>query len=116
MALVLGDEQWLSNIKNCFIEYKAATGLSQVPHVDITVRSSSSDNLNAVYVHVVDSQVGLGVPTKRRTSSGRLRRAMRSANGFCLACNLMPVFLRARPKQKPADAALMWQQPPLASL
>ena len=56
--------------------------------VQLKARARKSGNFNTVFLHLVDSQVALGVFMKRRSSSRLLQRVWRRANALCLACNL----------------------------
>ena len=71
--------------------------------VEINRRARSTANFHTTYLHLVDSQVALGVFTKERSSSRMLQRFLRKANASCLAANLLPVFAHVRSKPNPAD-------------
>ena len=71
---------------------------------ELKARSRIARYFNTVYVHLVDSQLALGLFTKRRTSLNILQRVIRRASSLCLASNLMPVFLYVRSELNPADA------------
>ena len=71
---------------------------------ELKARTRNAKNFSMAYVHLVDSQVALGIFTKRRTSSRLLQRVIRRANCICLSANLLPVFLYVRSELNPADA------------
>ena len=71
---------------------------------ELRARSRNARKYSTVCVHLVDSHMALGIPTKRRTSPRLLQRAIRRANSLCLASNLMPVFLHVRSELNAADA------------
>ena len=73
---------------------------------ELKSRSRSTKNFSTTYVHLVDSQVRLGVFLKRRTSSRLLQRIITRANCLCLAAGLSPVFIYIRSELNPADAPL----------
>ena len=70
----------------------------------LKARFRNVGNFNTVFLHLVDSQVALGIFMKRRTSSKLLQRVLRRANAICLASNLLPVFVYVRSELYPADA------------
>ena len=72
--------------------------------VQLKARARSTGNFNTVFLHLVDSQVALGVFMKRRSSSRLLQRILRRANALCLACNLLPIFIYVRSELNPSDA------------
>ena len=71
---------------------------------ELKSRSRKASNMNSVFLHLVDSQVALGIFMKRRTSSKMLQRVLRRANAICLASGLLPVFIYVRSELNPADA------------
>ena len=71
---------------------------------ELKARTRNSRSFNTVYIHLVDSQVALGIFTKKRTSSNTLQRVIRRANCICLSANILPVFLYVRSELNPADA------------
>ena len=72
--------------------------------VQLKARARSIGGFNTVFLHLVDSQVALGVFMKRRSSSRLLQRVLRRANAICLACNLLPIFIYVRSELNPSDA------------
>ena len=72
--------------------------------VQLKAPARKSGNFNTVFLHLVDSQVALGVFMKRRSSSRLLQRVLRRANVLCLACNLLPIFIYVRSELNPSDA------------
>ena len=72
--------------------------------LQLKAKSRSQKNFASVYLHLVDSQVSIGVFTKKRSSSRLLQRVIRRANALCLAAHLHPVFIYVRSELNPADA------------
>ena len=72
--------------------------------LQLKAKSRSQNNFASVYLHLVDSQVSIGVFTKKRSSSRLLQRVIRRANALCLAAHLHPVFIYVRSELNPADA------------
>ena len=54
-------------------------------------------------MHLYDSQVALGVHTKKRSSSHKLARVIRKSNSLELAAFLAPFFAYVRSSDNPAD-------------
>ena len=77
---------------------------SQAILMELRARSRKVANFSTVYLHLVDSQVALGIFTKKRTSSRLLQRVIRRANALCLAAHLYPVLVYVRSELNPADA------------
>ena len=77
---------------------------SQAILMELRARSRKVANFSTVYLHLVDSQVALGIFTKKRTSSRLLQRVIRRANALCLATHLYPVLVYVRSELNPADA------------
>ena len=71
--------------------------------VELKRRARAVTNFHSTYLHLVDSQVAIGVFTKKRSSSRMLQRVLRKANALCLAANLVPVFVYVRSELNPAD-------------
>ena len=66
-------------------------------------RSRDARNLGSRFLHLVDSQVLLGIAVKGRTSSLRLRGPLAQANAYILAANFQPVLGHVRSHTNPAD-------------
>ena len=66
-------------------------------------RSRSARSVGMMYLHLVDSQVCLGVLTKKRSSSHKLARVIRKMNSLELASHMMPVYAYVRSQHNPAD-------------
>ena len=77
---------------------------SQAILMELRARSRKVANFSTLYLHLVDSQVALGIFTKKRTSSRLLQRVIRRANALCLAAHLYPVLVYVRSELNPADA------------
>ena len=71
--------------------------------MELRRRSRSTRNFDCTYLHLVDSQVAIGVCTKKRSSSRLLQRVLRRANALCLASGLHPVYVYVRSELNPAD-------------
>ena len=71
--------------------------------MELRRRSRSTRNFDCTYLHLCDSQVAIGVFTKRRSSSRLLQRVITRANALCLASGLFPVFIYVRSELNPAD-------------
>ena len=71
--------------------------------MELRRRSRSTRNFDCTYLHLVDSQVAIGVFSKRRSSSRLLQRVLRRANALCLASGLHPVYVYVRSELNPAD-------------
>ena len=71
--------------------------------MELRRRSRSTKNFDCTYLHLVDSQVAIGVFTKKRSSSRLLQRVLRRANSLCLAIGLHPIFVYVRSEINPAD-------------
>ncbi len=70
---------------------------------EVKRRSRSARNHGTRYLHLVDSQVSLGVLTKRRSSAHVLNRVSRKICALELACNLVPVYAFVKSQHNPAD-------------
>ena len=72
--------------------------------LQVKAKSRSQNNFASAYLHLVDSQVSIGVFTKKRSSSRVVQRVIRRANALCLAALLQPVLIYVRSELNPADA------------
>ena len=72
--------------------------------LQMKAKARKPSNFGTVYLHLVDSQVAIGIFTKKRSSSRVLQRVIRRANALALAAHLHPVFIYVRSEVNPADA------------
>ena len=56
------------------------------------------------YLHLVDSQVALGVLTKHRSSSNKLAQLVREWSALCIALDVYPILAYVHSELNPADA------------
>ena len=55
------------------------------------------------YLHLIDSQVAIGVLTKHRSSSGRLKILVRQWSALCVARDVYPILCYVHSELNPAD-------------
>ena len=68
-------------------------------------RLRSRRRLATRFLHLLDSQVCLGVLTKGRSSSWRLNRVLKQCNALTLAGGLQPLYAYVRSDWNPSDGA-----------
>ena len=71
-------------------------------------RARSLRNYDARFLHLVDSQVVLGIVAKGRTTSRRLRRSLHRYNMLILAMHSQPLLGWVISAQNPADEPSRW--------
>ena len=79
-------------------ELEARAGLA-----DLRRRTRSKRHIGSKYLHLYDSQVCLGVMTKKRSSAYRLARVIRKADAVELASFVHPCYSYVRSSDNPAD-------------
>jgi hypothetical protein len=67
-------------------------------------RTRHTKSLYQCYLHLVDSQVCLGVLSKKRSSSYQLQRVIRRMDAIELSAMLCPIYAFCRSSHNPADA------------
>ena len=75
-------------------------------------RAKSLNLFDKRFLHLVDSQVALGVAAKGRTSSKRLSPTLHRYNLWVLACHCYPVIGWVATHHNPADEPSRWYDPP----
>ena len=78
-------------------ELEARAGLADLR------RRTRSKHIGTKYLHLYDSQVCLGVMTKKRSSAYRLARVIRKADAVELASFVHPCYSYVRSSDNPAD-------------
>ena len=74
-------------------------------------RARSLNLFDKRFLHLVDSQVALGVAAKGRASSKRLSPTLHRYNLWVLACHCYPVIGWVATHQNPADEPSRWYGP-----
>ena len=72
--------------------------------LDMQRRSRQKHNVGTRYISLLDSQVPLGVLTKKRSSSHLLNRVVRKCDALELASSMCPFYAFCRSADNPADA------------
>ena len=71
-------------------------------------RAKSLQNYAARFLHLTDSQVVLGIVSKGRTNSKRLRRTLHRYNLLVLAMHAQPILGWVASEENPADEPSRW--------
>jgi hypothetical protein len=71
-------------------------------------RSRRASSLGCKFLHLLDSQVNIGILTKGRTRSFCINFVTRRSNSLILAAFFHPVFAFVRSELNPADAPSRW--------
>ena len=71
--------------------------------LDLQKRTRSVDSIGVRYLSLIDSQVALGVLTKRRSSSHELNRVTMKMDALELASGANPLVAYCRSAHDPAD-------------
>ena len=66
-------------------------------------RSSHRSLMSKRFLHLLDSQVCLGILAKGRTSSRKMRTVLHQVNALCLASHLLPLCAYVATQDNPAD-------------
>jgi len=74
-------------------------------------RARSLRNFDARFLHLVDSQVVLGIVAKGRTTSRRLRKSLHRYNMLILAMRSQPLLGWVISAHNPADEPSRWFVP-----
>ena len=72
-------------------------------------RSRKARNLGSKFLHLLDSQVNIGVLTKGRSRSFSINFVTRRCNAITLAAFFHPVYAFVRSELNPADAPSRWK-------
>ena len=99
--------QWTWKVVRGFVWRKAAhinELEARAGFADLRRRTRSKRNVGSKYLHLYDSQVCLGVMTKKRSSSYLLARVVRRADAIELASFVHPCYAYVRSSENPADA------------
>jgi hypothetical protein len=67
-------------------------------------RSSCRSLMGKRFIHLLDSQVCLGIIAKGRTSSRKMKTVLQQSNALCLAAHLLPLCAYVATQDNPADA------------
>ena len=115
-AVVRPDRIARHSVGSSFWEWKAALSskwLRREDHtnekearaafVEVRRRSRVMHHHGSRYLHLLDSSVSIGVPTKHRSSCYRSQRVTNRQNAVELGSNTRPIYAFVRSSQNPAD-------------